>query len=238
MYASAPLSSVHVRVRLSARATRLCGAVQCKDPWNTMFYSESCRRTSSCASNERKSQVCTSRPWYAPWKCNSYADQCCSRTLTDSFPAYKASSCKKSYDFCIKPKSGFWDIVGAAFTGQIDVAWCSAKCKAADLVVEAKVAWLKTKALALKTLNAISQGAQKVWSAMKKYVGMIITVNNITAHGVLSTEGQTLEFNIDMVVIGIPIKAKFGVTPKTGREIDTKSIAEASYNQTAKVPNC
>ena len=67
---------------------------------------------------------------------------------------------------------------------------------------------------------------------------MIITVNNITAHGVLSTEGQTLEFNIDMVVIGIPIKAKFGVTPKTGREIDTKSIAEASYNQTAKVPNC
>ena len=206
MYAYAPLSSVHVRVRLSARATRLCGAVQCKDPWNTMFYSESCRRTSSCASNERKSQVCTSRPWYAPWKCNSYADQCCSRTLTDSFPAYKASSCKKSYDFCIKPKSSIWDIVGAAFTGQLDVAWCSTKCKASELRIATKVEWLKVKNLALEAINAISKGAQKVWSAIGKYVGMIFSLNNITAYGKLATSGQELTFLIDMKILGIPVR--------------------------------
>jgi len=208
---------------------------QCKDPWNTMFYSESCRRTSSCNSNERKSQVCTSRPWYAPWNCNSYADQCCSRTLTDSFPAYKASSCKKSYDFCIKPKSSIWDIVGAAFTGQLDVAWCSAKCKASELWVATKVEWLKVKNLALAAVNAISKGAQKVWSAIGKYVGMIISLNNITASGKIATSGQELNFLIDMKILNIPVKANFTLTPKSGKEIDTKSIAEASFNQTAKV---
>ena len=36
-------------------------------------------------------------------------------------------------------------------------------------------------------------------------------------------------------LVRVQIKANFTLTPKTGKEIDTKSIAEASYNQTAKV---
>ena len=36
-------------------------------------------------------------------------------------------------------------------------------------------------------------------------------------------------------LVGVQVKANFTLTPKTGKEIDTKSIAEASYNQTAKV---
>ena len=208
---------------------------QCKDPWNTFFHKETCRRTSSCASNERKSQVCTSRPWYAPWNCKAYADQCCSRVLTDTFPMYKATACKKSYDFCIRPKNTIWSIIGAAFTGQLDVAWCSAKCKASELKVSAQVAWLKLKNVALEAVNFISKGAQKLWSAIRKVVGFIFSLNNITASGKIAASGQELHFLIDMKILGIPVKANFTLTPKSGKEIDTKSIAEATFNQTAKV---
>merc|ERR1711871_226362 len=210
---------------------------QCKDPWQntgniwSKSYNSHCRRSNSCGAGEEKQRVCTKRPWWNPFGCSSYANECCRRVMKSSW----IKSCKEDFDDCIKPKSSWWDIGKAVFSGDISVAWCSTKCKAKDTVVAAKVAWLKTKALALKAINAVSKGVKKVWSAMKKYAGMIITVNNITAHGMLSSEGQALNFKIDMKVLGIPVKADLHLTPKDGKEIDTKSIAEKSFDQTRNV---
>jgi hypothetical protein len=66
-------------------------------------------------------------------------------------------------------------------------------------------------------------------------VGFIFSLNNITASGKIAASGQELHFLIDMKVLGVPVKASFTLTPKSGREIDTKSIAEAAFNQTAEV---
>ena len=182
---------------------------QCKDPWNTDAYTEDCRRTSSCTANERKSQVCTSAPWYAKWKCESFTDQCCSRKLNDD----KAALCKEDYDSCIKPKSRFWDILGAVFTGELDVAWCLNKCKAAEISVAAQAERLKMKNLALATVNSASKGAQKLAAAIVKFIGKIISITNITAYGVLEPTGQKLDFQIHMAVLGIPVRSACSTAP-------------------------
>jgi hypothetical protein len=213
----------------SCGATENCLAAfeQCKDP----YYSKDVERTcttdlSSCSDYEQENVCIKWGMWGFGWWCSESQPQCCSRVLTNN----GRKACQATYDNCLTQGglTGWATIFKGVFTGNFGLAWCATACKAKDVALQVQIGLLKAKIFGLQTLQTISRGAELLWTGITKVLGAILTINNITAQGVLAPAGSSFTFAVDMKVLLIPIKGSFTI----GTAPDSKANLEALAGNT------
>jgi len=154
--------------------------------------------------------------------------QCCTRQLTDEAKA----TCQLKYDNCLTGGSltPWKTFFTKTFTGNFGGAWCSMGCLAKDLDVKTHIWALQLKILGLQTLKAISRGAELLWTTLKKLGSFLLSINNITAAGVLSPSYSSFDFAVDMSILSIPIKGSFTIGTKPGSQPDYDALAASTVD--------
>jgi hypothetical protein len=203
---------------------------QCKDPYYNKDVVRTCTtdKVEECAETQVE-DVCTKWGlWGFGWWCSTSVKQCCTRQLTDEAKA----TCQSKYDNCLTGGSltPWKTFFTKTFTGNFGGAWCSMGCLAKDLDVKTHIWALQLKILGLQTLKAISRGAELLWTTLKKLGSFLLSINNITAAGVLSPSYSSFDFAVDMSILSIPIKGSFTIGTKPGSQPDYDALAASTVD--------